>query len=368
MMATHSSVSAPALSHVATSTPTASIDSSEVEPTTQTSGKTVISAPIKWQPRRLNNRLKDQPGGLLASKKRLAKHQCAECGNSDDGSGSLMVCTGCDFVKYCNKRCQAAHWPAHKKACNEHLAELFDVKLFKQPPPIEDCPICYLRLPIDEDQRVYHSCCAKVLCRGCIYAHSDAATDTDKYKCVFCRTEAPSSDEELIERMKKRVEANDARAMSNLGIAYQLGMMGLRQDHAEALELYHKSAKLGHNVAHLNLSICYETGCIGEKDTRKAKYHRQRAAMAGNVKARCKLGSGEPKVGNRDRAYKHWMISANVGFDLAMAAVQEGYKLGSVTKDDYAKTTRAYVNSIVEMQSDDRDRAAAAFRETQLTK
>ena len=67
MMATHSSVPAPALSHVATSTPTASIDSSEVEPTTQTSGKTVISAPIKWQPRRLNNRLKDQPGRLLAN-------------------------------------------------------------------------------------------------------------------------------------------------------------------------------------------------------------------------------------------------------------------------------------------------------------
>eukprot|EP00979_Chaetoceros_neogracilis_P015143 scaffold5396_cov113-Chaetoceros_neogracile.AAC.2 len=62
MMATHSSAPIPALAYVATSVPTASIDSSEVEPTTQTPGKGFISAPIKWQPRRLNNRLKDQPG------------------------------------------------------------------------------------------------------------------------------------------------------------------------------------------------------------------------------------------------------------------------------------------------------------------
>jgi hypothetical protein len=60
-----------------------------------------------------------------------------------------------------------------------------------------------------------------------------------------------------------------------------------------------------------------------------------------------------------DRAYKHWMISANDGYDLAMKAVQEGYNSGFVTKDDYAKTTSAYGNSIDEMKSDDRDRAAA---------
>jgi hypothetical protein len=99
MMATHSSVPAPALAHVAISVPTASIDdSSEVEPITQTPGKAFISAPIKCQPRRLNNRLKDQPSRLLAIKKSLAKHQCAECGISDDGSGSLEVCTGCHLV------------------------------------------------------------------------------------------------------------------------------------------------------------------------------------------------------------------------------------------------------------------------------
>ena len=302
-----------------------------------------------------------------ACKKRLAKHHCcAACGDGDDGDGSLKACTGCNLVEYCNRTCQAAHWPAHKKACNERVAKLFDEKLFKQPPPNEDCPICYLRLPIDLDQSMYQSCCGKMLCRGCVHAHTVAAADTEKEKCVFCRTEAPSSYEEEIERMKKRVEANGAWAMVNLGGFYQYGMIGLRQNHAKALELFHKSAKLGNHFAHLNLSVFYREGDIVEKDTRKATYHGQLGAMAGNVKARGNLGCDEGNAGNMDRAYKHWMISVNDGCFLSMKAVQEGYKSGFVTKDDYAKTIRAYGNSIDEMKSDDRVRAAAAFRASRV--
>jgi hypothetical protein len=190
-----------------------------------------------------------------------------------------------------------------------------------------------------------------------------AASHTEKYKCLFCRTEGPSSDEENIERMKKRVEANDAQAMFHLGSYYDFGRKGLRQDHAKALELYHKSAKLGHPFAQYNLSTYYHEGGIVEKDTRKAIYHEQLAAMAGILKARYSLGCDEDDAGNMDRAYKHWMISANDGCDLSMKEVQEGYKSGFVTKDDYAKTIRAHGNSIDETKSDDRDRAAAFLRQ-----
>jgi TPR repeat protein len=204
-----------------------------------------------------------------------------------------------------------------------------------------------------------------MLCDGCVYANTVAAADTDKYKCAFCQTEAPSSDEVRIERLKKRVEANDAQAMFDLGSYYRRGRRGLRQDRAKALELLHKSAKLGNNIAHFTLSLDYQTGDIGEKDTRKATYHRQLGAVAGNVKARYDLGCDEAVAGNVDRAYKHCMISANDGYDLSMKAVQKGYKNGFVTKDDYAKTIRAYGNSIDEMKSDDRDKvAAAAIRAT----
>jgi len=300
------------------------------------------------------------PAHKKACKKRHVKHHCcAACGDSDDGGGSLKACTGCNLVEYCNTTCQVAHWPAHKKACKERVAELFNKKLFKQPRPNEDCPICYLRLPIDLDQRMYQPCCGKMLCCGCDHAHSVAASDTERFKCVFCRSKAPSSDEEDIKRLKKRAEANDAQAMYNLGTYYQFGKMSLRQDNAKALELLHKSAKLGNHFAHLNLSICYQDGDIVEKDTRKATYHRQLAAMAGNVHARYNLGCAEGNAGNMDRACKHWMILANEGCDSSMKLVQEGYKSGFVTKGDYAKTIRAYGNSIDEMKSDDRDRYAA---------
>ena len=208
---------------------------------------------------------------------------------------------------------------------------------------------------------MYQTCCGKMLCGGCLYANTVAAADTESLKCVFCRTEAISSDEEEIEKVKKRMEANDAQAMANLGTYYQLGMMGLRQNHAKALELFHESAKLGHHPAHFALSACYREGGIVVKDTREAIYHGQLGAMAGNVHARYNLGCDEDNAGNMDRAYKHWMISANDGHDLSMKEVQEGYKIGFVTNDDNTKTTRAYCNSIDEMKSDDRDRSAAAF-------
>jgi TPR repeat protein len=199
------------------------------------------------------------------------------------------------------------------------------------------------------------NCVAVVPCTRTVVA----AADTERFKCVFCRTKASLSDKEVIvERMKKRVEANDALAMFHLGTCYQLGMMGLRQDHAKALELFHKSAKLGNHHAQFALSVCYQKGGIGENDTRKATYYEQLSAMAGNIHARYNLGCAEGNADNMDRAYKHWMISANGGCDLSMKEVQEGYKSGFVTKDDHAKTTRAYGNSIDEMKSDDRDRSA----------
>lgn len=46
-----------------------------------------------------------------------------------------------------------------------------DTLLFKQPPPREDCPICFLPLPLQLTQQTkYFSCCGKVICVGCIVA------------------------------------------------------------------------------------------------------------------------------------------------------------------------------------------------------
>ena len=83
---------------------------------------------------------------------------CANCGKE----GADNTCNKCKLVKYCNAACKKRHRHKHKGDCEEHLkhlaklqeeenkraTELHDIELFKQPPPLlEDCPICFLRLP-----------------------------------------------------------------------------------------------------------------------------------------------------------------------------------------------------------------------------
>ena len=72
-------------------------------------------------------------------------HCCGECGVT--GGANLKICKSCMLVKYCNAECQRNHWPTHKKDCKLRAAELHDEALFKDPPPKEDCPICFLPMP-----------------------------------------------------------------------------------------------------------------------------------------------------------------------------------------------------------------------------
>jgi hypothetical protein len=44
--------------------------------------------------------------------------------------------------------CQRNHWSKHKKGCKQRAAELRDETLFKDPPPMEECPICFLPMPL----------------------------------------------------------------------------------------------------------------------------------------------------------------------------------------------------------------------------
>ena len=96
---------------------------------------------------------------------------CANCGKGEESSNDLKACTACKMVKYCNRDCQIAHRPQHKKVRVRltRAAELHeDEQLFKDPPPREECPICMLPLPIDAGEYSFKSCCGKLICAGCI--------------------------------------------------------------------------------------------------------------------------------------------------------------------------------------------------------
>ena len=310
----------------------------------------------------------DMLQNMSTTDKDIAVSICANCGK--EGSDVKNICNKCKKVKYCNAACKKKHRHKHKKQCEEHIrlvadraAKLHDEALFKQPPPEEDCPICFIRLPYVTSGYRYFSCCGKSICCGCIDApiYDDQGNIIADRKCAFCRAPPPTSMEEAVERQIKRMEANDANAMVNTGNNYGNGTNGYPQDYTKALELYHRAVELGFTNVYCNIGYLYKTGKGVEIDKERARHYYELAAMGGNILARHNLGLDEKKAGNIERALKHFMIAAEGGRKQAIDQVKRLYTKGYATKDDYAKALQFYQTYLGEIKSQQRDKAAAAY-------
>jgi hypothetical protein len=238
---------------------------------------------------------------------------------------------------------------------------LHDEKLFKQPQPNEDCPICMLPLPHLTSGWRYKSCCGKDICSGCIRAVQ--IRDGGLGLCPFCRTPTTPTPEGAIEQHNKRVEMKDAKAMYEMGNYYYHGSHGLPQDHAKALELWHRAAELGSAKPYYGIGVAYHVGNGVERDEKKSVHYWKLAAMGGNVEARHNLGSLEANAGNYDRALKHQMIAVGSGYSASLSAIQQMYKYREATKDDYIQALRTYQAYLGEIKSPQRDEASAAFEQ-----
>ena len=243
-------------------------------------------------------------------------------------------------------------------ADGEEAPRYTDEDLFKQTPPRVECPICMLPLPLNAGENNYQACCGKLICCGCM--HAVEAGDV-MITCPFCRTPAPKSDGEAIEMTNRRVEANDASAIYNLGCNYYDGKYGMPQDYGKANKLWLRAGELGYTTAYFSVGNIYDNGDGVERDMKKAKYYGL-AAMMGNASARYNLGHLEEDVGNMDRAVKHWMISASAGHDKSLRRIRECFLNGHATKDDSEKALRAHKDANDEMKSDQREAAAQHYR------
>ena len=283
---------------------------------------------------------------------------CAACGKE---GGNLNTCNKCNMVKYCNAACKKKHRSKHKKACERRVAELHDEALFKEHPPREECPICFIPLPLDARRTTFQTCCGKLICCGCIAVMNEEARGRGEIcLCAFCRTPvALTSAEENIKRTKKLIECNNSHGYHQLAGCYARGIMGMPQDMTKANELLLRAGELGHAGAYCKLGNSYASGRGVEVDKKKAKYYYELAAMAGNVVARHNLGIEEAKAGNIARAMRHFILSANAGWNNSLVAVKNGFMHGIVTKDEYANTLRAYQQQHDEMKNEDRDKAEA---------
>ena len=300
---------------------------------------------------------------------------CAGCGVKEGNDDiKLMKCTACYLVRYCGVKCQREHRSKHKKECKKRAAELRDELLFKQPECsyLGDCPICCLPLSIDQRYVGTMSCCAQTICNGCAYANQvkERKGRLDP-KCPFCRSAVPRSDEEARINHIKRVEANDPVAMTQMG-----GYYSEQGDKRKAFEYWSKAAALGFMDAHYNLSLMYDGDGI-EKDEKKRIYHLEEAAIGGHPEARNNLAIMETKRGRMDsrsveevhgrldRAFKHWVIAANMGHDISLEALKKFYQEGLFPKEEFAAALRAHKAAIDATKSPLREEGKAAQRAAQ---
>jgi TPR repeat protein len=186
------------------------------------------------------------------------------------------------------------------------------------------------------------------ICRGCAYSFCESGN----YKnCPYCKAERiGKTDDEKVDELKKRVEANDAVSMYVFGNYHFHGQLGLLQDQNKAMELWTQAAALGSSKAHYNLALIYKRG----GDFKEAKFHLEAAAMAGHEAARCNLGTSEAQSGNMERALKHMTIAASAGHYDAMDNLLIAFKQGLVSRNAMDSTLSAYNNSCIEMRSDAR--------------
>jgi TPR repeat protein len=254
-----------------------------------------------------------------------------------------------------------------------------DEALFKDPPAKEDCPICFLPMPVKmiccaslpdatsssvpiadfaiANERLaakhtenYYPCCGKSICKGCVVSFYETG---NKDKCPFCNAEISlfRTDEEKIADIIKRVEANDPGAICELACCYYCGRGGVQQDRAKSRELHMKAADLGSSMAHYLLAGNYYDG----GDLKKSNFHYEAAAMAGHELARSFVGTLEYNSGNVERAVKHWTIAASAGEYTAMQNLITLFEDNVVSRESIDTTLTAYNSSCAEMRSEARD-------------
>jgi TPR repeat protein len=141
-----------------------------------------------------------------------------------------------------------------------------------------------------------------------------------------------------------------------------MGMMRIDGgDYQTALKHLIKAAELGDSNAHYVLSCLYREEDGVEKDTQKAIYHLEEAAIGGHHIARHHLGCIEANSGNFDRARNHFIIAANLGYENSLRCLRELYADGHASKEDYADAMRAYQTAAEEAKSAEREEAEAFY-------
>lgn len=184
-----------------------------------------------------------------------------------------------------------------------------DPEMWGPIPPTDDCPVCFVPLPVNDNLTNYMECCGVIYCVACSEETERALKLTNEHRerkgmqtlgksCTFCRTKYADGDEK--DMLKARVDKGDVEAAWQLSSYYNKGCssIGLPKDETKALELNHRAADMGSGKAMGFIGQCYRKGTNGvPKDLKKGRIYLEEGAKKGCVFSRYNLASFEKDFG-----------------------------------------------------------------------
>lgn len=229
-------------------------------------------------------------------------------------------------------------------------AELVDVDLFAPIPPNEDCPICFLPLPLHYLETKFRLCCGKVMCGGCHWSCGGR-------KCPFCNEESLSiSGQDKMSCFDKLMERGNQRAYMEMARNYCSGSY-VEKSYERCLDMCISAGQLGDAFAFLTIAWFYQGGFVVGKCEQKWRAFLEVAAKKGCAVGQDRLADLEMRIGSIDEAIRHWRVAASAGYQHAMDELMHVYReTGLLSKEDLDQTLCAFQQSNDEMKSENREK------------
>ena len=138
--------------------------------------------------------------------------------------------------------------------------ETADTDLFAPISEREECPICMIPLPIEDNEIRFMTCCGKSICIGCDYKQQMSeiknGVPKSEQKCAFCCQPDP---ENHIKALKKLMKKNNPNAFMAMAERYKSGD-GVFQSDTKSLEMRICAAELGYAEALRYIGTYYRFG------------------------------------------------------------------------------------------------------------
>ena len=154
----------------------------------------------------------------------------------------------------------------------------------------------------------------------------------------------------------KRANAGNARSMYFVGKHYFDGKLGLTQDKAEGLKWYHRALEAGSGMSAGIIGNCYHKGDGVEQDDDKALEYFQKAAELDFIPAFYTVGNFLIHKGEIEEGMLNLRKAAMCGLsdDSLFDLLRNGFKVGFITKEEYAYTLKENQKACNEMKSESR--------------